>query len=157
MLNLDLDSIQNHLKKKGIEAHIQKETQQLCVILKIAEQEFPLFVRIFDGNELLQLLAFLPCNIQKSTLNDTARLLHLLNKEIDIPGFGMDESAFLAFYRCMMPAKNNKIDTAFFDAFFNAVDVVCKTFAPVITAVAHGAITFQDVLQKAKENKPISE
>ena len=152
MLQPNLNAIKQHLLSQGIEAEIQKETNQLCILLKIADREYPLFIRIYEGEELLQLLSFLPCNTKTSTLADTARLLHLLNKEIDIPGFGMDESADVVFYRCMIPIKNKIIDESLFNSYLNASQVVCQSFSPVIAAVAYGAISYENVLAKAKEN-----
>lgn len=151
MLKLDLHKISKHLENQKIDAQLQKETNQLVIILKIAEREFPLFIRVFDGEELLQILTFLPCTIKPNTMADTARLLHLLNKEIDLPGFGMDEAASVVFYRFMLPAKDKHIDAAIFDAVLNAAQVVCTSFAPVIAAVSYGTATFAEVVKKASE------
>ena len=151
MIPLELDKIQNHLRSQKIEVELQKETNQLCILLKIAEREFPLFIRAYEGGELLQLLAFLPCNTKEATVADTARLLHLLNKEIDVPGFGMDEEPEVVFYRCMIPVRDKQIDEKILDSYMNATQVVCQSFAPVIAAVAYGAITFDDVIKKSKE------
>lgn len=151
MIALSFENIQKHLKKKNIEAEKQAETNQLYVVLKIAEREFPLFIRIFEGGELLQLLTFLPCNTKPSTLADTARLLHLLNKELDVPGFGMDEDSSTVFYRCMIPVQKAQLDEVLFDAYMNSIELVCRSFAPVVVAVAFGAATFEEILKKAKE------
>lgn len=151
MIALDLNKILTYLRSQGIEAEYQKETNQLCILFKTAEREYPLFIRIYDGNELLQLLAFLPCNTKTSTLNDTARLLHLLNKEIDTPGFGMDEDSNVVFYRCMMPIKEKEVDENILHSYINAIQVVCRSFAPVVAAVAYGAVTFDEVIKKSKE------
>lgn len=151
MIPLDLNTIRKHLKSQGIEAELQKETGQLCILLKIADREYPLFIRIYEGGDLLQLLAFLPCNTKPETVADTARLLHLLNKEIDTPGFGMDEDPHVVFYRCMIPVKDKQIDGNIFDSYINATQIVCQSFAPVVAAVAYGAVTFEDVLKKSKE------
>lgn len=156
MIKLDIDEIQAYLHQKGVNIHLQKETNQLYLLFKIAETEFPVFIRVFDGDELLQLLAFLPCNFSDITLEDTARLLHLLNKEMDIPGFGIDENASVVFYRCMLPASSQKIDAAVLDAYLNTIEVVCKSFTPVITAVAQGGLTFEEVLKKAQENRTLA-
>lgn len=152
LLSVEQDKILTYLKDKNINAQLQKETNQICIVFKLGEKEYPLFIRIFEGGELLQLLAFLPCNIKEKTAGDTARLLHLLNKEIDMPGFGMDEAASVVFYRQMIPAKDKKVDKTLFDAYLHAAQVVCQSFAPVIAAVAYGAATFQEVVQKSKEH-----
>ncbi len=150
MLPINNSDILKHLVSKGIQAQIQKETNQICIMLKIGEREFPLFIRIFDGGELLQLLAFLPCNFNTDALGEVARLLHALNKKIDLPGFCMDEDSQTIFYRCMLPVRNKKIDSAIFDALLNAVQVVCTSFAPVIATVAYGTVTFKDVIKQSK-------
>ena len=151
MIPLSLKDIQKHLQARNLIAEEQKETNQLYVALKIAEREFPLFIRIFEGGELLQLLAFFPCNTTPETLGDTARLLHLLNKELDVPGFGMDENSSVVFYRCMIPAKDEEVDDALLNAYLNSIELVCRSFAPVIVAVAVGAATFNEILKKAEE------
>lgn len=152
MLQLNYAKIKKHLSTKGIESEMQAETNQLCAIQKIGEREYPLFFRIYDGDELLQLLAFLPCNTKPETVGDTARLLHMLNKEIDTPGFGMDENSHVVFYRCMIPAKNKEIDTKFFDAYLNATQLICQSFAPVVAAVSYGAATFEEIVKRSKEH-----
>lgn len=157
MLKLDLSDIKAHFKQKGINAELQTETNQLVVVLKVADRDFPLFIRVFEGGDLLQLIAFVPCTIQPKSVGDTARLLHLLNKEIDVPGFGMDENAQVVFYRCMVPAKDQHVDSAIFDAYFNAANVVCTSFTPVIAAVASGTTTFEEVLKKAQAQGSLSE
>ena len=151
MIHLELTKIQEYLKSKQIAAEYQKETDQLYIVFKTGDQEYPLFIRIFEGGELLQLLAFLPCNTKSETLNDTARLLHLLNKELDTPGFGMDESSSVVFYRVMLPVYKKEINPHILDAYIEVIQTICRTFTSVITAVALGAVTFEEVLTKARE------
>lgn len=151
MIPLKLDRIATYLRSQGIEAQLQQDSGQLCVLFKIGEREYPLFIRIYEGNELLQLLAFLPCNTKQETRSETARLLHLLNKEIDIPGFGMDEDSDVVFYRCMIPIKDQLLDGKLLDSYINAIKVVCQSFAPVVAAAAYGAATFEEIMKKTKE------
>jgi hypothetical protein len=100
---------------------------------------------------LLQLLVFIPCQLQKEVIPDMARLLHLLNKELDVPGFGMDEMAGVIFYRLMLPTPNKKIEEELLGAFLRTVEQVCKMFSGPIEAVAMGATTLEEILTKAKE------
>lgn len=151
MIPLDLNKIREHLHSQGIEAELQKESNQLCIICKTGDREYPLFIRIYEGGELLQLLAFLPCKTKPETCADTARLLHLLNKEIDIPGFGMDESSEVVFYRCMIPVKEKMVDEALMNSYLSVIQVVCQSFAPVVAGIAYGAATFDEVVKKTKE------
>lgn len=152
MIPLTNDQIKKYLTSKGIQSEIQKETDQVSVILKLGNKEYPLFFRVYEGGELLQLLTFLPCNTKEETVAGTARLLHLLNKEIDTPGFGMDEAAEVVFYRCMIPTKEAQVEEKLLDAYLNATEIVCQSLAPVIAAVAYGALTFEEVLKKSKEH-----
>jgi len=152
MISLDLHKIREHLRSQGIDAELQAETNQLCIVFKIAEREYPLFIRIYEGGELLQLLAFLPCTIQTSTFSETARLLHSLNKELDLPGFGMDEVQEVVFYRIMVPVKEKKLDQNLLISYINAIQVVCQSFAPAIAAIAYGQLTFDEMMKRVKEN-----
>lgn len=151
MIPLNLTQIKSYLEKQGAIVQLQKETDQLAMMMKIGKQESPLFFRIYEGGELLQILAFLPLKPKAEAFNDAARLLHFLNTQIDIPGFGLDESTPVIFYRCMVPVRDNKIDEKIFDAYFNTVQNAVQAFAGVIAAVGLGAATFEEVLSKSQE------
>lgn len=153
MIPLNFPAIQEFLKEKGVESEMQKETNQLVIKLKLAQREFPLFIRIYDGNEMLQLLAFLPVQIKPAAIAGTARLLNFLNKELDIPGFGMDEDAGVAFFRAMIPVKNAELEPLFLMGFLNAVQIACHTFAGVVASVASGSSMYSDVVKLIKERK----
>lgn len=151
MISLTLDAILDYLTKNGMQAELQKETNQIVIIFKILDREFPVFIRVFEGGELLQLLAFIPCNMKKSAYAETARLLHLLNKELDIPGFGLDEDSSVVFYRCMLPVQDQQISETLFNAYLNSIQLVCKSFSPAIATVAYGSATFEEILKKAQQ------
>lgn len=153
MNTLTLDSLKRHLISQSFEPQFQAETQQLYLIFKVENREFPLFFRIYDGGDLLQMLSFIPCMLKPTAINDLSRLLHLLNKELDIPGFGVDEASSVIFYRIMLPASEGQIDLKIVDTFVGSIKNVVETFAPVIATVAAGMTTFQEVLKKVKENQ----
>jgi hypothetical protein len=159
MIQMTMDALLAFLRKNHYDdADIQQDTQQVYTILKVSEKEYPLFLRIFDEGHLLQLLAFIPCPISESTVSDMARLLHLLNKELDVPGFGMDEMMGAVFYRLMLPTPTKRIDGEMLLAFLKTIEHVCKMFATPIEAVGHGQVTLNDILAKmqdmgAKENQ----
>lgn len=150
MIHLTLESLQKALQNHQQDAKIQTETQQVYTVLNIDQREFPLFLRIFEEG-LVQMIAFLPSQIQDETKAGVARLLHLFNKELDIPGFGMDEIAGVIFFRCIIPATDGGIDEKLFNNFFNTVETACKTFSPTIEAIAAGAADFDEILKKAIE------
>lgn len=167
MINNSTQALQNFLNENKFDANIQDETEQVYTILKINQKEYPLFLRVFDQGHLLQLLAFIPCYLkpsqqetdpsQKQLLGDLARLLHLLNKELDMPGFGMDEMAGVVFYRLMLPTPVKKVEGDLLLAFMRTIEHVCKIFSPPIEALSAGQMTLDQILEKAQElDKPES-
>lgn len=151
MIDINSQNLLECLRQNQYEAELQEETEQVYTLLKINQQEYPLFIRIFDDGHLLQVLAFFPCPLNQDKIPDLARLLHLLNKELDMPGFGMDEMAGAIFYRLMLPTPMKKIEQDMLIAFVKTVEHVCKMFAPAIQALAMGQITLEDILSKARE------
>lgn len=151
MMKVSLDNLLKFLEKRNYDAKLQNETQQIYHILKISGMEFPLFIRIFDQSDLLQLLVFMPAQIKPGTHADLARLLHLINKELDIPGFGMDENSGVAFYRLMLPIFGKKIDETLLETFLKSIQTICESISPSVIAVASGQISYGDILRKAKE------
>lgn len=150
-MKVTADNLISHLTHKGLDPKIQKETGQVYLIVKANEIEFPFFLRIFEQSELLQLLLFMPVNIKPGTHADLARLLHLINKELDIPGFGMDESAAVVFYRCMLPIPGADIPEKLLDTFIKSIELIAESITPPVIGVATGAATFADILAQAKE------
>lgn len=168
------DSLLNFMQKNKYEANIQSDTQQVYTIFKINKKEYPLFLRVFDDGHLLQLLVFIPCALEpnqkfafdkktkrepsesssdksKESVADLARLLHLLNKELDVPGFGMDEMAGVVFYRLMLPTPKKKFDEDLLVAYLKTAEHVCQMFSTPIEAVSSGQMTLDQILAKAHE------
>lgn len=153
MISTTLQGLIEHLKKLGYQPKIQEDTKQILVILEIAGREFPLFFRPYEESELLQLLVFLPTQIKPGAHNDLARLMHLMNKELDIPGFGMDEDSHTIFYRSMLPVIDQAIDERVLESFLKCIHVICDEIAPTLIAVANRLATYQEVLDKAKHGR----
>lgn len=171
MVNMTPEAILAFLQKNKYEADIQADTQQVYTIFKIDQKEYPLFLRVFDEGHLLQLLVFIPCMLepneplvlgkkshldstpypQQAVIADLARLLHLLNKELDVPGFGMDEMAGVVFYRLMLPTPKKKIEEDLLLAFLKTTEHVCQMFSTPIEAVSSGQMTLDQILAKAQE------
>jgi hypothetical protein len=153
MISVNIDSILELTQQLKLESEIQKETHQIHVNIKVADRNFPLFIRIFEGNHLLQLLVFIPCNMKASAAADLARLLHLLNKELDMPGFGMDETAKVVFYRAMIPIVDQQVSSSLLSDYLDMIQNICDNFAPVVATVATGSSTYDEVLSKIKEHQ----
>jgi hypothetical protein len=154
IIPLTLPTLQEHLKQLKLEPVLQKETNQLIVIFKIAGADFPLFFRIYENGELLQMISFIPCNFKANSVSDLARLLHLINREVDLPGFGMDEKAGIVYYRFMLPAHGKHIEGEVLDTILNTIKTICETFANVIAAVSVGAASFDEVIKKLSQSNP---
>jgi hypothetical protein len=153
MIPLTLDSLYDSLTQSQFDVKRQPETNQLYVLFKVLDQEYPIFIRVMDEGELLQLLAFMPVSLDAKTIPDVARLLHLFNKEIDIPGFGMDEKAKVNFYRVILPGIEGEVSGKIIAGYINSIKMITETFYPVIAAVATGQVTYADVLKKANQLK----
>lgn len=151
VIHLSNDSLLDFLKREGYNAELQKETDQIAILLTVEGTEYILFLRILPSGPVLQILSFIPCTLKADTLNQMARLLHLLNKELDAPGFGMDETSGVVFYRITIPAVTQKVDPELFKTYMNSIKVVCNTFSPVIINVSRGTMSFDAVLAKAQE------
>lgn len=63
MTPLTIDHLQKTLKRLKYDAQLQEETNQLYVILKIQQIEFPIFLRIYPSEDLLQFLVFMPVQV----------------------------------------------------------------------------------------------
>lgn len=149
MIPLSLDSLYDFLSTKSFDIKRQPETNQLYTIFNTHEQDVPLFLRIMDEGEFLQLITFIPVTLDRKTVADLGRLLHLLNKEIDIPGFGMEEKAKLIFYRIVLPAIEGEVSGDIVAKYIKSAKVIIETFFPVIAAVVTGGATFADIMKKA--------
>ena len=152
----DANIIQS-LSSQNIKAETQKETNQIYFLLKHEDVNFPSFIRPLDGGNLLQIMVFIPVNVQKEGAENLSRFLHMANKELDMPGFGMDEASASVFYRVVVPTLEQNIDDTLFKAYIKTSRDVCATFCTIIQALSIGAITMDEVLaQLKKANEPSS-
>lgn len=152
MLELKLNKIHEYLRQKNVDAHMQHETRQIYYIEKIHRKDFPVFIRVFDEQKMLQVLIFMPCGLTPAGLNDTARLLHLLNKELDMPGFGMDENAGAIFYRLTIPFFAEKFDEKLLDGFLASMKELSHTLYPAIELAANG-VSLEEIIRQADEKR----
>lgn len=152
-ISLTNDSLLDYLQQKNFDAQIQRETQQLSAHLSVGRESYPFFVKIDSNSGILQLLVFIPYALQTSAAPDISRLLHYCNKEIDLPGFGIDELANAVFYRCVLVGKKGEVSTELLDRLLVAIPKLCETFFPLIIMGMSGKLRFDTVLEKAKKEK----
>lgn len=153
MLELKLNKIHEYLCEKGFDAHIQQETKQIYFVYKIHRKDFPVFIRVFKEQMMLQILIFMPCTLSPDGLGDTARLLHLLNKELDMPGFGMDENAGAAFYRLTLPLFKETFEENILDSFLASIKELSHSLYPAIELAASGSTSLEDLLKQAEQER----
>ncbi len=149
MITLDSSHILQFLMEKGVDAQIQKETGQICFSFKKDQREWPVFIRIYEDNGLMQALGFFPVQLQENALPDTARLLHLFNKELDVPGFGMDEESKTVFFRCLLPTHGNRVHSELVWNMISTVKSICEGFSQAVEAISLGATTLVELTQQA--------
>lgn len=153
MMTLNNDNLLKFLKDQGLDAQLQPETNQVYVLYKFFNHDFPLFFRIYEGGEMLQLLVFFPLQIKNTRFDAVGRLLHLLNKEIDIPGFGIDENVGLVFHRIMIPCIDKKVDEKLLGTYVSSIPKICEQFVGTIAGTASSDLNFDEILKKGKEKQ----
>ena len=153
MMQATLPELLNHLSKNGYIVDLEHDSREIFTILKLANLDFPIYLRIFTESSLIQLITYIPSQLSKITLNETARLLHILNKEVDMPGFGLDENALLIFYRQVLPLHQRQIDEDLFLSYLNTSEQITQLFNSAIQAVASGKATpevaLKEILQQS--------
>lgn len=138
------------LKSFELNAEEEPTTGQVYAPITTQHGEVPLFCLVLDSQLLLQFCAVFPSEVTEKTAPDTARLLHVLNKDIDMPGFGMDEEKGTIFYRIMVPCLNKEIDKELVKITIDAVTNVCDHFMPAVHLVANGDYTLERLIEESK-------
>lgn len=152
-MHFTLENIQKYLEIKDHHLDYQKETGQLYKLITAGHMSFPFFIRLYEHNQLLQLIAFMPFPLSEGHEGDVARLLHFINKDIDMPGFGLDETNKIIFYRLMLPIHKLHLEEDTLDQLMNIFPNVCQTFSPPIMAVAQGKESLKTVLKTLNKLK----
>ena len=145
MVQLKTEALFELIKKKGIQAEMQKETGQIYFGFRALDQNFAIFMRVYEQSQLLQMIVFLPIQYTEKSIGEVARLLHWINQAIDLPGFGMEEGGKTVFYRLMLPAIGMEFDDKMLEPFLGAMRNVCETFYPSLQKVAAGEVTFDQM------------
>lgn len=154
MITLNNDNVESFLKTHNYAPQKQKETDQLYLILPVDGRDYPVFFKIYEGGDLLQMILFFPVTMSSGAEGDLARLLHTLNKEIDLPGFGMDEATNVVYYRIMIPALEGQIQEELIEMLLKTLPVICQSFAQIIYVVGTGKASYQEIMKKISELKP---
>jgi hypothetical protein len=152
-MKLSNEELISSLDKFGLKASVQENSNQLLTKFSQSGHDYPIFVRQLNGGNLLQILMFIPCSINDEAFFDLSRLLHMINKELDMPGFCCDEDSKTVFYRVVIPCINSQVDEPLLHAYLNTMQQVCGMFGTIVHAIAIKAMTLDEMMTKAKEMK----
>lgn len=141
------ENLSAFLTEQGHAPQYQQETDQLYLILPILTHEVPLFINL-QRADLLQLIAYIPYTLDSPRAGEMGRLLHVLNRELDLPGFGMDEAAGLLFYRCPIPTLDQQLDERLLKIYLVAVGIACELFIGVAEELRQGKSTLEGFIKK---------
>ncbi len=125
---------------------IEPRNQQIYVSFQVNGQEVPVFFGI-RSDTLLQLIAYFPFHASDKNSLQIGRLLHMLNRDVDLPGFGMDEKAGLVFYRSVILCLEQKMDPQVVEFYLKITQVIVETFMASISQIAQGAKNIDDLLK----------
>ena len=143
-----------YLRENTLQPELQKETGQVFITYKISGYEVLVFFLIRAESGLLQMVAYLPYRLPEKSLGETARLLHIFNRELDMPGFGMDEGEKLMFYRSVLPCMDNKVDKRLFNMYLGTTRIACETFMHALGQIVAGGVSVDDLLKNKEKHGP---
>lgn len=149
MIPHTLSSVLKFLQEEKYPVHVQSETQQIYMVYHLDGREFPLFVKLDEAHKTLQILIFFSCKMRPKAPPEVARLLHMLNKEIDLPGLGMDENAGVIFYRHVLFCPNDQVDETLLNHILLSMLRAAPIFFPIISTVAGGTY-FEAIAAEAR-------
>ncbi len=154
MIPLNLTALNKHLDKKQMKPQLQEETNQILLAFRIDDNNFPIFLRISEEEEFVQILTFFQGELKPTAIAPLSRFLHYLNNQVNLPGLSMDEKENLIFYRTILPCSGKKIDDAQLEKYIGAAFNVCQNFHPLITEITEGKIGFDEAMKKLSSFQP---
>lgn len=152
-LILNQSNLIKFLKDIHLDPQIEDQSGLTYVNIQANDRDLPLFFVIRGKDEILQLVCYLPFQLGPDQKSSVARLLHLLNRDIDLPGFGMDEEQGLLFYRLVIPCIGGKIHDDLLRVYIDTVKIVCDSFSHAIGLVNSGSIGLEELKQQALHSK----
>ncbi|AAD18553.1 hypothetical protein CpB0425 [Chlamydia pneumoniae TW-183] len=150
---LNQNNLTKFLKSSDEEPFLERESGLTYINIQANGNELPLFFVIRSEGEILQLICYLPYQLHESHKASTARLLHLLNRDIDIPGFGMDEEQGLIFYRLVLPCLNGEIHDTLLRIYIDTIKLVCDSFSHAIGLISSGNMNLDELRRQALQEQ----
>ena len=103
-----------------------------------------------DGDHLLQFVSSLPFELNASVAGDTARMVLLVNKVIELPGFGMSEIDTSIYYQHVHVCRKGHFEDETVGQLLSSILHYVDEFAPVVEEIAVGAKSFGAVVDAMK-------
>lgn len=154
MVKLTNSDLLKHLEDKQLKPQLQTETGQIVMAFRLNNKDFPIFLRIAEDEDFLQVLSFLPTKIKEGQHSAVGRFLHHVNNQVNLPGFSMDDQQDLVFYRIILPCPGREVNEQMLEKFLGAIFNVSNTFFPIISTLSEGTSQYKDAMKKLRELKP---
>ncbi|AHK63063.1 hypothetical protein BOKEGFJH_00189 [Chlamydia avium] len=151
--SLNQNNLSNFLKQIGLQPLLERESQLTYINIQVEDHELPLFFVIRNNGEILQMICYFPYQLHDEQKGTTARLLHLLNRDLDTPGFGMDEEQGLIFYRIVVPCLQGQINETLLHIYIDTIKLVCDSFSNAIGLISSGNMNLDELKKQAKKEQ----
>ncbi|MBA3604139.1 MAG: hypothetical protein H0W50_11000 [Parachlamydiaceae bacterium] len=99
----------------------------------------------------LQFIVTLPFYILDGQIPDLARLILLINKGMEIPGFELSEVDKMIFYRHAFVVSEDHLDERILLSLVGMIEVLLETFSEMLESVAIGTKSLQQIVEEAKK------
>jgi hypothetical protein len=147
ILEFSKEAIFRYLQSKDFAPEQQKETDLIFIKIKADVYDVPIFFDIHQERGLLNMMSYLPFQLQEKSIAQVARLLHMINRHFDMPGWGMDEEHKFIFFRLLLPTLDNKLDERLLAAYIQVSSIACITFIHAIARVTTGLAQADDIFK----------
>lgn len=148
---LDQSNLDKFLTNLALNPMLERDSGLTYINFSANGHDMPLFFVIRNEGNVLQLISYFPYQLPSNQVASTARLLHLLNRDLDVPGFGMDEEQSLIFYRLVLPCFNKQVDSMLLRTYIDTIKIVCDSFSHAIGLISSGNMDLDVLKQQIKE------
>jgi len=114
-------------------------TLEVISIEQITDLEEPTYAKV-------QFQVPFPFRIEPATAQQVGSVLHFINRQLELPGFEMDEVDDLLFFRYVWVTKS--VDETLFKSLLGIIMMQLELFTETIERVATGSVTFNDLLEE---------
>ena len=175
MINANLDNIKSFLEKLNYNSVIIPKSNEFPIdqllvklnqdyrnreqflLIRTVEQDLCKNDALLDIQsptqkyQELQLVVNLPFFALETQIPDTARLILLLNKGMEISGFELSEVDKMIFYRHAFVVAEDQLDERIIVSLVGMIEMLLETFSEILEIVASGTQSLQDVVEEAKK------